>query len=117
MAFPKLDFLDSTLAKPAKPAKADPNISHSSHFSQRVGETSCFPPGNPSTNPPPDRPIRDDHAEWLLGLSKAERREWWRSVAEHLNRREDWAQAEAEAVAEFTNQNRAPSANAEGETE
>ena len=54
----------------------------------------------PSTNtngerPPVDRPIRYDHAAWLLTLDEAENRAWWRSAARLVcENGGDWAAAE-----------------------
>ena len=48
---------------------------------------------------PPDRPIRADHAAWLLTLDAGRRRAWWRDVVSRYARCEDWARAEDEATA------------------
>ena len=45
---------------------------------------------------PPDRPIRDDHAAWLLTLDEDRRRDWWRDVAQRYNG--DWLAAERAAT-------------------
>ena len=89
MAIPSLDFLGYPPAKPAKAAKEGPTFSRISSFSRGVGPDS-------HSSPPPDRPIRDDHAAWLLTLPEPERRDWWRAVALRYARCEDWARAEAE---------------------
>jgi len=48
--------------------------------------------------PPPDRPITDAGEKILPTLTKGQRREWWRLVAEEFNRTESWAEAETWAT-------------------